>query len=502
MKNKIMKKDLDEMHGHEESWKLWMKEAEQRERQQAGKEMPRCSGKESGKECFATDTCKPSPSAPSEYVEAKSEMMALRHKHDDESYAFRPPPKTASLPGIWWAPVCVYHSVQSSCIGWKDRRLREIRRRAKHAEERQTEERDKELEKHNLTAVGRGLETSNQTACRQSIMNIGRGKDQSVYHSVQSSCIGWKDRRLREIRRRAKHAEERQTEERDKELEKHELTQYNASLTMMQSIVDQHAGRGPNRGRRGRGRGRGGKQGRGGGRGQTQENNATLIARDPEKVTGHLRLIKFVSPPPQFFRDGRTLSVDLEAVTSRSNKFRLTENILNSGVYHSVQSSCIGWKDQRLREIRRRAKHAEERQTEERDKELEKQISATNLALSAGSQADRSGPGEGDWPSETDQICLTSTSVLSRREDPLRGPRSCHLEVQQIQINRKHPKFRELIQIRLRGGLVTSQKGEQYGRNTAHSVTSRGIHSGEPRHHLTSLTVSDTRKKRTQETTQ
>ncbi|KAG7999475.1 hypothetical protein GBF38_000200, partial [Nibea albiflora] len=130
------------------------------------------------------------------------------------------------------------------------------------------------------------------------------------------------------------------------------------------------------------------------------------------------------------------------------------------------------------------------------------QISATNLALSAGSQADRSGPGEGDWPSETDQICLTSTSVLSRREDPLRGPRSCHLEVQQTQINRKHPKFRELIQIRLRGGLVTSQKGEQYGRNTAHSVTSRGIHSGEPRHHLTSLTVSDTRKKRTQETTQ
>ncbi|KAG7999781.1 hypothetical protein GBF38_000019, partial [Nibea albiflora] len=158
MKNKIMKKDLDEMHGHEESWKLWMKEAEQRERQQAGKEMPRCSGKESGKECFATDTCKPSPSAPSEYVEAKSEMMALRHKHDDESYAFRPDPadsttmvmpqptnplhpsllhpnhnmpmveypgptgpirvqrgwtdpdmmeagKTASLPGIWWAPV-------------------------------------------------------------------------------------------------------------------------------------------------------------------------------------------------------------------------------------------------------------------------------------------------------------------------------------------------------------------------------------------------------------
>lgn len=97
----------------------------------------------------------------------------------------------------------------------------------------------------------------------------------SVYHSVQSSCIGWKDQRLREIRRRAKHAEERQTEERDKELEKRELTQYNASLTMMQSIVDQHAGRGPNRGRRGRGRGRGGKQGRGGGRGQTQENNAT-----------------------------------------------------------------------------------------------------------------------------------------------------------------------------------------------------------------------------------
>ncbi|KAG7999406.1 hypothetical protein GBF38_000209, partial [Nibea albiflora] len=91
-----------------------------------------------------------------------------------------------------------------------------------------------------------------------------------------------------------------------------------------------------------------------------------LIARDPEKVTGHLRLIKFVSPPPQFFRDGRTLSVDLEAVTSRSNKLRLTENILNSGVSRFSISSCIGWKDQRLREIRRRAKHAEERQTEER----------------------------------------------------------------------------------------------------------------------------------------
>ncbi|KAG7999356.1 hypothetical protein GBF38_000023 [Nibea albiflora] len=59
--------------------------------------------------------------------------------------------------------------------------------------------------------------------------------------------------------------------------------------------------------------------------------NLGLIARDPEKVTGHLRLIKFVSPPPQFFRDGRTLSVDLETVTSRSNKLRLTENILNSG---------------------------------------------------------------------------------------------------------------------------------------------------------------------------
>ncbi|XP_027135833.1 uncharacterized protein LOC109142178 [Larimichthys crocea] len=91
--------------------------------------------------------------------------------------------------------------------------------------------------------------------------------------SVQSSCIGWKDQRLKEIRRHAKHAEERQTEERDKELEKRELTQYNASLTMMQSIVDQHAGRGPNRGRGGRGRG--GKRGRGGGRGQTQEKNAT-----------------------------------------------------------------------------------------------------------------------------------------------------------------------------------------------------------------------------------
>ncbi|XP_027138795.1 uncharacterized protein LOC113746615 [Larimichthys crocea] len=56
-----------------------------------------------------------------------------------------------------------------------------------------------------------------------------------------------------------------------------------------------------------------------------------LIARDPEKVTDHLRLIKFVSPPPQFIRDGRTLSVDQEAVTSRSNELRLTENILNSG---------------------------------------------------------------------------------------------------------------------------------------------------------------------------
>ncbi|KAE8279990.1 hypothetical protein D5F01_LYC22125 [Larimichthys crocea] len=82
------------------------------------------------------------------------------------------------------------------------------------------------------------------------------GEYESVYHSVQSSCIGWKDQRLKEIRRHAKHAEERQTEERDKELEKRELTQYNASLTMMQSIVDQHAGRGPNRGRGGRGRGR------------------------------------------------------------------------------------------------------------------------------------------------------------------------------------------------------------------------------------------------------
>ncbi|KAE8301103.1 hypothetical protein D5F01_LYC01262 [Larimichthys crocea] len=99
------------------------------------------------------------------------------------------------------------------------------------------------------------------------------GEYESVYHSVQSSCIGWKDQRLKEIRRHAKHAEERQTEERDKELEKRELTQYNASLTMMQSIVDQHAGRGPNRGRGGRGRG--GKRGRGGGRGQTQEKNAT-----------------------------------------------------------------------------------------------------------------------------------------------------------------------------------------------------------------------------------
>ncbi|KAG7999531.1 hypothetical protein GBF38_000165, partial [Nibea albiflora] len=60
----------------------------------------------------------------------------------------------------------------------------------------------------------------------------------------------------------------------------------------------------------------------------------------------------------------------------------------------------------------------------------------------------------------------------------------------------------ESIQIRLRGGLVASQEVEQFGWNTAHSVTSRGIHSGERRHHLTSLTVSDTRKKRTQITTQ
>ncbi|KAG7999414.1 hypothetical protein GBF38_000166 [Nibea albiflora] len=60
----------------------------------------------------------------------------------------------------------------------------------------------------------------------------------------------------------------------------------------------------------------------------------------------------------------------------------------------------------------------------------------------------------------------------------------------------------ESIQIRLRGGLVASQEGEQFGWNTVHSVTSRGIHSGERRHHLTSLTVSDTRKKRTQITTQ
>ncbi|KAG7999750.1 hypothetical protein GBF38_000180, partial [Nibea albiflora] len=50
----------------------------------------------------------------------------------------------------------------------------------------------------------------------------------------------------------------------------------------------------------------------------------------------------------------------------------------------------------------------------------------------------------------------------------------------------------ESIQIRLRGGLVANQWDEQFGRNTAHSVTSRGIHSGEPGHHLTSLTVSDT----------
>lgn len=35
----------------------------------------------------------------------------------------------------------------------------------------------------NLTAVGRRLDTSNQTACRQSIMNIGRGKDQRYYNS-------------------------------------------------------------------------------------------------------------------------------------------------------------------------------------------------------------------------------------------------------------------------------------------------------------------------------
>ncbi|KAG7999747.1 hypothetical protein GBF38_000025, partial [Nibea albiflora] len=60
----------------------------------------------------------------------------------------------------------------------------------------------------------------------------------------------------------------------------------------------------------------------------------------------------------------------------------------------------------------------------------------------------------------------------------------------------------ESIQIRLRGGLVANQWDEQFGRNTAHSVTSRGIHSGEPGHHLTSLTVSDTGKKRTQKTTQ
>ena len=49
---------------------------------------------------------------------------------------------------------------------------------------------------------------------------------------------------------------------------------------------------------------------------------------------------------------------------------------------------------------------------------------------------------------------------------------------------------------------MANQWDEQFGRNTAHSVTSRGIHSGEPGHHLTSLTVSDTGKKRTQKTTQ
>ncbi|KAG7999438.1 hypothetical protein GBF38_000212 [Nibea albiflora] len=154
-----------------------------------------------------------------------------------------------------------------------------------------------------------------------------------------------------------------------------------------------------------------------------------MIARDPEKVTGHLRLIKFVSPPPQFFRDGRTLSVDLEAVTSRSNKLRLTENILNSGVYHSVQSSCIGWKDQRLREIRRRAKHAEERQTEERDKELEKTLIARDPEKVTGH--------------------LRLIKFVSPPPQFFRDGRTLSvdleavtLEVQQTQINRKHPKFR------------------------------------------------------------
>ncbi|KAG7999317.1 hypothetical protein GBF38_000024 [Nibea albiflora] len=76
------------------------------------------------------------------------------------------------------------------------------------------------------------------------------------------------------------------------------------------------------------------------------------------------------------------------------------------------------------------------------------------------------------------------------------GERRHHLTSLTVSDTRKkrtQKTAQELIQIRLRGGLVTSQKGEQYGRNTAHSVTSRGIHSGERRHHLTSLTVSDTR---------
>ena len=46
----------------------------------------------------------------------------------------------------------------------------------------------------NLTAVGRGLEMSNQTACRQSIMNIGRGKDQRYYNSAV--CLQFCDQDL------------------------------------------------------------------------------------------------------------------------------------------------------------------------------------------------------------------------------------------------------------------------------------------------------------------
>ncbi|KAG7999794.1 hypothetical protein GBF38_000362, partial [Nibea albiflora] len=224
--------------------------------------MPRCSGKESGKECFATDTCKPSPSAPSAYVGAKSEMMALRHKHDDASYAFRPPPpppppsygsissttkepdESSTSEGTRSKEVIIHKSNMPMVEypgptgpirvqrGWTAPDMMEAGKQLPSLESgghRFGEElvsfcKNWSPTSHELQRLLK--KTSNQFQRIVTNLDGDYHQEQSewraagAYESVQSSCIGWKEQRLREIRRRAKHGEERQTEERDKELEK------------------------------------------------------------------------------------------------------------------------------------------------------------------------------------------------------------------------------------------------------------------------------------------